>query len=65
MSTIRKCCICGKKVNSGFLFDDSTCFCSEECAARFFNNDRGCVEILIEEGKRIVWHDSFPQRDIE
>lgn len=55
----RTCAVCGKETTSGFLFDDSTCFCSKECATKFFDNDEGCVDILIDEGDRLVWHDSF------
>ena len=55
----KKCAVCGKETTSGFLFDDSTCFCSKECATKFFDNDEGCVDILIDDGDRLVWHDSF------
>lgn len=56
---VKTCAVCGKETTSGFLFDDSTCFCSKECATKFFDNDEGCVDILIDEGDRLVWHDSF------
>ena len=59
MSTTRKCAICGKEVTEGYLFDGITCFCSDECAARFFDNDKGCVEILIDDGNRLTWHECF------
>jgi len=59
MSTIRKCSICGKEITEGYVFDGTDCFCSKECAAKFFDNDSGCVEILIDEGERLVWHDTL------
>ena len=55
----RECSICGKKVTEGYLFDGTDCFCSKECAVKFFNNDEGCVNILIDEADRLVWHDNF------
>ncbi len=55
----RVCEVCGKHVASGFLFDGTDCFCSKECATKFFDNDEGCVDILIDDGDRLVWHDSF------
>ena len=60
MSTIRKCCICGKEITSGYVFDGTDCFCSKECAVEGFDGDNGCVEILIDEGERIIWMDSLP-----
>lgn len=63
MATTRKCAICGKHVTSGYLFDGTTCLCSEDCATTFFDNDKGCVEILIDEGDRLKWHDELPQRE--
>lgn len=61
----RKCAICGKETESGFLFDGTTLFCSKECATKFFDNDDGCVEILIDEGDRLVWHGNFSDaRDV-
>ena len=33
--------------------------CSKECAVKFFNMDEGCVNILIDEGDRLVWHDKL------
>lgn len=60
MSTIRKCCICGKETTSGYVFDGTDCFCSKECAVEGFDGDEGCVEILIDDGERLVWMDSLP-----
>ena len=57
---IRKCCICGKEITSGYVFDGTDCFCSKECAVEGFDNDEGCVEILIDDGERLVWMDSLP-----
>lgn len=57
---IRKCSICGKEITEGYVFDGTDCFCSKECAVEFFNGDNGCVEILIDEGERLIWMDSLP-----
>ena len=63
MAITRKCAICGKHVTSGYLFDGTTCLCSEDCATTFFDNDKECVEILVDDGDRLEWHDEFPQRE--
>lgn len=60
---IRRCSVCGKLISSGYLFDGTDAFCNKDCATRFFDNDEGCVDILIDEGERLVWHDEFPLRD--
>lgn len=57
---IRKCSICGKEITSGYIFDGTDCFCSKECTTSFFDNDEGCVDILIDEGERLIWMDSLP-----
>ena len=59
MKATKTCAVCGKEVTEGYLFDGKECFCSKECAAKFFDNDEGCVEILIDEGNRLVWHECF------
>ena len=56
---IRKCSVCGKQITEGYVFDGTDCFCSKECATKFFDNDEGCVDILIDDSNRLVWHDSF------
>lgn len=56
---IRKCTICDKEITEGYVFDGTDCFCSKECAVEFFNGDNGCVEILIDEGERLIWMDSL------
>ena len=58
MLTTRTCACCGRSITAGYVWDGTDAFCSEECAARALDNDPGCVEILIDEG-RMVWHDSF------
>lgn len=60
MNTKRKCCICDKEITEGYVFDGTDCFCSKECAVECFNGDEGCVEILIDEGERLIWMDSLP-----
>lgn len=57
---IRKCTICDKEITEGYVFDGTDCFCSKECAVECFNGDEGCVEILIDEGERLIWMDSLP-----
>lgn len=57
---IRKCSVCGKEITEGYVFDGTVCFCSKECATSFFDNDEGCVDIIIYDGNRLVWMDSLP-----
>lgn len=59
-TVIRKCSVCGKDMTEGYVFDGTDCFCSYDCTANFFNGDRGCVEILLDEGERLYWMDSLP-----
>jgi len=63
LAKIRKCAICGKLITEGYLFDGTTAFCDKDCAASFFDDNEGCVEILIDEGDRLKWHDEFPKRE--
>ena len=60
MTTTRKCSVCGKQITEGYVFDGTDCFCSKECATNFFDNDEGCVEILLDDGNRLVWMDALP-----
>ena len=60
MTTTRKCSVCGKQITEGYVFDGTDCFCSKECATNFFDNDEECVEILLDEGDRLVWMDTLP-----
>ena len=60
MTTTRKCSVCGKQITEGYVFDGTDCFCSKECATDFFDNDEECVEILLDEGNRLVWMDALP-----
>lgn len=55
---IRKCAECGKIITGGYVWDGTDTFCSEDCAAKVFDGDYGCVDILIDEG-RLVWQDEF------
>ena len=61
-NVIRKCSVCGKDMTEGYVFDGTDCFCSKECATDFFDDDEGCVEILIDDGDRLVWHDTFEKQ---
>lgn len=54
----RTCAVCGKVITSGYVWDGTDTFCSDECAAKVFDGDEGCVDILIDDG-RIVWEDKF------
>lgn len=60
MCNTRKCAVCGKKITSGYIWDDMDYFCSEECCVKALNNDRGCFEILVDDG-RMVYYDQFPE----
>jgi len=52
------CSQCGKKIHGEHIeFDGTDCFCNEDCATKFFDNDKGCVEILLEDGERLTWVD--------
>lgn len=55
---IRKCAVCGKTITSGYVWDSMDTFCSDACAAKVFDGDHGCVNILIDNG-RLVWKDKF------
>lgn len=55
---IRKCAVCGKTITSGYVWDGTDTFCSDACAAKVFDGDHGCVNILIDDG-RLVWKDKF------
>lgn len=54
----RTCAVCGKVITSGYVWDSTDTFCSDECAASVFDGDEGCVDILIDDG-RMVWQDKF------
>lgn len=52
------CAQCGHGIyGEHIVFDGTTHFCDEECAAAFFDNDKGCVDILLDEGERLVRRD--------
>jgi hypothetical protein len=48
---VRKCAVCGRVVTGGLVWDGTTTFCSEACAASVFDGDEGCVNILIDAGR--------------
>lgn len=60
MCKTRRCAVCGKKITSGFLWDERDYFCSEECGAKALGNDMGCFEILRDDG-RMIYYDEFPE----
>ena len=51
MAKTRQCAVCGKEITAGLVWDGSTSFCSHECAAKALDNDPGCVDILIDDGR--------------
>ena len=57
INTMKKCSVCGKFITSGYVFDGTDCFCSEECLKSIFPDDPAAADILIDEGERIVWQD--------
>lgn len=59
---LRKCAQCGKEIRKGYVWDRIDTFCSKKCAAKAIDSDRGCVDILINDG-RIVWQEKFPDID--
>lgn len=54
---MKKCSVCGKFITSGYVWDGTDCFCSEECLKSIFPDDPAAADILIDEGERIVWQD--------
>ena len=54
---MKKCSVCGKFITSGYVFDGTDCYCSEECLKSMFPDDPAAADILIDEGERIVWQD--------
>ena len=57
------CEICGKPVTKGYVFDGMEIFCTKKCAVKFFNNDRGCVNILLDETTRLEWKANLDEED--
>jgi hypothetical protein len=52
------CTQCGKEIHGEHIeFDGTDCFCDEDCATEFFKGDRGCVEIMLDDGERLTWED--------
>lgn len=48
---VRKCAVCGRVVTGGLVWDGTTIFCSEACAAEAMGDDPGCVSILMDAGR--------------
>lgn len=62
-----RCAECGKPIAKGYVWDGKDVFCTKKCLTTVFNGDRGCVNILIDEG-RIEWVDdlkSYEFRDVD
>lgn len=55
---VRRCAVCGKVVKSGYVWDGTTTFCSDTCAAHALDDDATCVSILVDAG-RMVWEETF------
>ena len=54
----KRCAQCGKSIRRGayhIVFDGTDCFCDFDCATKYFAGDASCVEIMLEEGDRLVW----------
>lgn len=60
----RKCAVCGRTITSGYVWDGADTFCSDACAAKAFDGDEGCVNILIDDG-RLVWKNKFDVHEDE
>ena len=58
MANVRTCAVCGKSITSGYVWDGTDTFCSEDCAPRALDNDPACVGTLIGSG-RIEWQEEF------
>ena len=43
--------MCGREITAGLVWDGTTTFCCHECAAKALDNDPGCVDILIDDGR--------------
>lgn len=48
---MKKCSVCGKESEHGYVWDGTDFFCSKKCAAKALDNDMGCVNILIDDGR--------------
>ena len=55
---LRRCAVCGKVITSGYVWDGTDTFCSDECAASVFGVDEECVNMLVD-GGRLVWKEKF------
>lgn len=40
IETLRACEVCGKFINEGYIYDDITVFCSDECAISYLGKTR-------------------------
>lgn len=40
IETLRACEVCGKFINEGYIYDDITVFCSDECAIAYLGKAR-------------------------
>lgn len=54
-----KCCVCGKQVKAGYVWDGKDVVCSDECGHIIFKDDPAAFDILAEEGKRMVWREDL------
>ncbi|MBP3711172.1 MAG: hypothetical protein J6I86_01730 [Bacteroidaceae bacterium] len=57
---VRTCACCGKTVTAGYVWDGTDTFCSKECAAHALDNDMGCIEILLDDGRK-EWQSAFAE----
>lgn len=56
-----RCCVCGKQVTSGYVWDGKSVICSDDCGHIIFDDDHAAFDILVDEGKRMVWHDDLTE----
>jgi len=56
-----RCCVCGKQVRSGYVWDGKSVICSDKCGHIVFSDDPAAFDILVDEGDRMVWHDDLTE----
>ena len=56
-----KCDLCGKPVKRGYVWDGIHVFCTKKCVAKALDGDLGCVNILLDDGERLVYYDDISE----
>ena len=57
--SMARCCVCGRQVKSGYIWDGKSVICSDKCGYAVFKGEEKSFDVLKEEGKRLVWHDDL------